>query len=167
MLCASATSQEQKAAQPTSSELQTIKPPEHPITEEQLRAFFEVTHFLAGHRQRIHDQLKVFQKQLPEWYPGSVWDEIASSVENIDVIAVALPVYQRYISEDDAKYLNMFLATPLGQKVAQAVMAKHTEQAQRAGTDPEAAQDQAIAELVRDGGAEVERTLSDMSPTEL
>lgn len=165
LLCATATSQDQKAAQPT-SDSQTIKPPEHPVTEEQLRTFFELTHSLSGHRERIHEQLKVLQKRLPEWYPQSVWDEIASSVEDIDVIAVALPVYQRYISEDDEKYLNRFLATPLGQKVAQAVMAKH-EQVQRMGTDSEAAHDKAIAELVRDGGAEVERSLSGMSPTEL
>jgi hypothetical protein len=166
LLCKTATSQDQKAPQST-FDLHSIKPPEHPITEQQLRTFFEVTHFLSGHRQRIHEQLEVLRKQMPGWYPQSVWDEIASSVEDMDVIAVALPVYQKYISEDDERFLNRFLATPQGQKVAQAVMAKKAEQGQRANAESEAADDRAIAELVRNGGAEVQRTLSDMSPEEL
>jgi hypothetical protein len=165
-LCAAATSQDQKATQPI-SDSQTIKAPEHPVTEEQLRTFFKVTHFVSVNRQLIHEKLEAMRKQLPEWYPQSVWNEAANAVENIDMAAVALPVYQKYISQDDQEFLNRFSATPEGQKAAQAVMAKETQQAQNGHPPSEAENDQAIAELVRDEGAEVNRVLSSMSPTEL
>jgi len=165
LLCVTATSQGQKAAQPT-SDPHTIKPPEHPITEEQLRTFFKVTHLLSVNRQLIREKLELQRKQMPEWYPQSVWDEIADSVENIDVAAVALPAYQKYISEDDAKFVIRFAATPKGQKLAQTFLAKQ-EQAQEAGAAPAAAYDQARAELARNEGAEVERILSGIGPKEL
>ena len=166
LLCAAATSQDQKATQPI-SDSQTIKPPEHPVTEEQLRTFFKVTHFVSVNRQLIHEKLKVLRRQMPDWFPQSVWDEIAGSVENIDMATVALPVYQKYISEDDQEFLNRFLATPEGQKAAQAVITKAAQQSQNARTASEAEYDQAIAGLVRDEGAAVDRVLSSMGPTEL
>jgi hypothetical protein len=115
----------------------------------------------------MHEKLKLLRKQMPEWFPQSVWNEIADSVENIDMATVALPVYQKYISEDDQKFLNRFLATPQGQRAAQAVMTKVTEQAQNARPTSETKYRQAMAELEREEGVEIERTLSGMSPTEL
>lgn len=165
-LCANATSQDQKAVQPTSPELQATKPPEHPITEEQLRTFFKVTHFLSVNRQLIHEKLEVQRKQMPEWYPQSVWNEIADAIDNIDLPGVALPVYQKYVSEDDAKFFIRFMATPQGQKLTQSLYTKDT-QAIQAGAAPEEAYEQALAELARNEGAEVERILSGMSPKEL
>jgi hypothetical protein len=165
-LRANATSQVQKAEEPASSGLPSTKTPEHPITEEQLRTFFKVTHLLSVNRQLIHEKLEVQRRQMPEWYPQSVWDEIADAVENVDLAAVALPAYQKCISEDDAKFVISFAATPQGQKLAQTFLAKQAE-AQQAGMAPVKAYDQARAELARDEDAEVERILSGISPTEL
>jgi hypothetical protein len=164
-LCANAMSEEQKTA-PPSPEVQTISPPEHPITEEQLRTFFKLIHFLSVNRPLLHDKLELQRKQLPGWYPQSVWDEIANAIENIDCPKVALPVYQKYVSEDDAKFFNRFLATPQGQKLAQSLYSKET-QALHKGAAPLEAYQQALAELARNEGAEVERILSSMGPTEL
>jgi len=165
LLCTNATSQDQKVAQPASSKLRAIQPPEHPIIGEQLRTFFKVIHIPSFNRQLIHEKLELQRKQLPEWYPQSVWDEIADSIENIDMAEVALPVYQKYVSQDDANFLIRFMATQ-GQKLAQAVLTRDT-QSQLAGTAPVQARDQTIAELARNEGAEVEHILSGMSPTEL
>jgi hypothetical protein len=165
-LWANATSQDQKAVQPTPSELQATKPPEHPITEEQLRTFFKLIHFLSVNRPLIHEKVELQRKQLPEWYPQSVWDEIADAIDNIDYPKVALPVYQKYVSEDDASFFNRFMATPQGQKLARSLYAKET-QAVQGGAAPLEAYEQALGKLARDEGAEVERILSGMSPKEL
>jgi hypothetical protein len=165
LLCPSAASQDPKTAQPT-SELQAIKPPEHPITEEQLRTFLKVTHFLSVNSQLIYEKLEVQRKQMPEWYPESVWNEISDAIENIDMASLSLPVYQKYVSEDDARFFIRFMATPRGQKLSQSLLTKDAN-AQHAGAAPEKAYEQAIAELARNEGAEVERILSGMSPAEL
>lgn len=166
-LCSSATSQDQKPAQSASSELQTIKAPEDPITEEQLRTFLEVTDFLSVNRQLIHEKLAEQRKQMPQWYPESLWNEISDSIENIDcMVSLSLPVYQRYVSEDDARFFIRLMATPQGQKLSQSLLTKDAN-AQHAGSAPEKAYEQALAELARNEGAEVERIFSSMSPAEL
>jgi len=165
LVCANATSREQKTVPPP-SEVQAPKPPEHPIAEEQLRTFFKVMHFNSVNRPLIHEKLELQRKQLPEWYPQSVWNEIEDSIENMDWPAVVLPVNQKYISEDDAKFLIRFMVTPQGQKLVQTLLTKDV-QAQYAGAPLEKAYEQAIAELARNENAEVERILSGMSPKEL
>ena len=62
-----ATSQDQKTTQ-ASSEAQALTPPEHPITEEQLRTYYNVCHIPSLSRQLTHEKMEVQRKQLPEWY---------------------------------------------------------------------------------------------------
>ena len=143
-----------------------MKPPEHPITEEQLRSFFKVMHFDSLNRPLIHEKLELQRKRLPEWYPQSIWDEIEESIENMDWAVVSLPVDKKYLSEDDAKFLTRFIATPQGQRLALTLVAKEA-QAQSAGTPPEKAYEQAVADLAHNENAEVERILSGMTPKEL
>jgi DNA-binding MarR family transcriptional regulator len=162
LLCANANSQEQKAP-PPASELQTIKPPEHPVTEKQLSTYYDVSHIPSFSHQLTHEKMEVQRKQLPEWYLQSVWDEIEDAIDNIDLPKVALPVYQKYLSEDDAELLIRLTATPQGQKLVQSVLAKDAR-AQHAGTAPELAREQALADLARNEGEEVERIFSGMSP---
>jgi hypothetical protein len=165
LLCVTATSQDQHATK-TSSEPQAIEPPEHPITEEQLRMYYNVCHIPSLSRQLTHEKMEVQRKQLPEWYIQSVWDEIEDAVDNIDLPKVALPVYQKYVSEDDANFLIRFMATPQGQEMIQSVLTKDA-QAQHAGTAPLQARGQSIAKLARNEGQEVERIVSGMSPKDL
>jgi hypothetical protein len=93
------------------------KPPTHPVTEEQLRAYFAVCHIATVNRPLIHEKLEAQRRQLPEWYPRTVWDEIEKAIEAIDLPWVALPTYQKYMSENDVQFLTRFMATPQGQKL--------------------------------------------------
>jgi hypothetical protein len=165
LLCASATAQEQKVPRPA-SEPQAIQPPEHPISEEQLRTYYNVCHIPSLSRELTHEKMEAQRKQLQAWYPQSVWDEIEDAIDNIDLPKVALPVYQKYVSEDDAKWLIKFMATPQGQRLLQSVLMKDA-QAQQAGEAPIPARDQAIASLMRNEGEEVERVVSSMSSKDL
>jgi hypothetical protein len=159
---ASAVPQEQKASEPASALLAT-KPPEHPITEGQLRTYFKVVHILSINRQLTHEKMEVQRKKLPEWYPQSVWDEIEDAIDNIDLAKVDLPVYQKYISQDDANGLTKFSATPQAQHMIQAILEKDVQK-QHAGAPPLQARDQAIADLQRDEREELNRIVSSMSP---
>jgi hypothetical protein len=165
LACNSVEAQEQQYRSAT-SEQKAINPPEHPITEDQLRTFLMVTHFLSANRQLIHEKLEAQRKQMPEWYPDSVWNEISDAIESIDTAALSLPVYQRFLSEEDAKFMIRFMATPQGQKLVQSLVAKNVT-AQHAGAAPEKAYEQALAELAQNEGAGVRRILSGMSATEL
>jgi len=165
LLGAAATSQDQKPSH-QASEPQAIQPPEHPITEEQLRTYYNVCHIPSLSRQLTHEKMEAQRKQLPDWYPRSVWDEIEEAIDNIDLPKIALPVYQKYVSEDDAEWLIRFTATPQGQKLLQSILTKDT-QAQHAGEAPLSARELALAKLARNEGEEVERIVSGMSPKDL
>jgi hypothetical protein len=164
LLCGNAASQGQKAPSPP-AEPPATAPPEHPITEEQLRTFFKVMHVFSSNRQLVNEELELQQKQLPEWYPEFIWDEIRHSIENIDLPALALPVYQKYLSEDDAKFLINFMSSPPAQEIVQALLARDT-QAALGGKDPARGHDQAVMELFRSERAEIDLVLSSMSPKE-
>ena len=139
------------------------KSPEHPITEEQLRTYFKVVHILSRNRELTHEQMEAKRKKLPEWYPPSVWDEIEAAIENVDLAVVDLPVYQKYISEEDASGITRFSATPQAQRMIQAVLDKEAQEVQ-AGVTPLQARDQAIADLRRDEGEELNRIVLGMDP---
>ena len=65
------------------------KPPTHPVTEEQLRAYFAVCHIATVNRPLIHEKLEAQRRQLPEWCPRTVWDEIEKAIEAIGLPWVA------------------------------------------------------------------------------
>ncbi len=86
--------QEPSVSATTSQELDS-KPPDHPVTEEQLRTYFAVCHVSAVSRRLTHEKLESQRQQLPPWYPQSVWDEIEDAVDKIDMPMLALPIYRK------------------------------------------------------------------------
>ena len=130
----------QEAKAPVSAPQESVaKTPEHPVTEEQLRTYFAVCHVTDISRQLTHEKLEAQRKQLPAWYPQSVWDEIEDAVDKMDMPLVTLPIYQKYLSEGDARMLIEF-ATPQGQEAARKFLAA-TVQAQHSGLTPMQARD--------------------------
>lgn len=155
-------SQEQHASAPIPQGTVT-KPPEHPITEEQIRDYFSVCHVENISRELTHEKVEAQRKQLPEWYPLSVWDEIEDAIDKIDQPSVALPVYQKYLSESDARMLIELFATPEGQQLVKRFL-ENTVQAQHAGLSPMQARDQAIASIPREENNRVLRLYNKMTP---
>jgi hypothetical protein len=92
-----------------------VTAPAHPITEVTLRKYFDVCHFVYRNRQQIDAQWAVQKKTLPSWYPGSVWDEIGRRIDLIDVVSIALPIYQKYWSEEAGQNAIRLFLTPAGQ----------------------------------------------------
>jgi hypothetical protein len=158
-----AAAQQQKPGQAAP---QTAQAPTNPITEEQIRTYFPVCHIPSVSRQLTHEKMEQQRKQLPQWYPQPVWDEVEDAIDSIDLPKVALPVYQNYISADDAAFLIHFFASPQGQKMVRSVMTKDTQE-QHAGVAPMEARQLAIAKIASDEGREVDRVVGSMSPKQL
>src|SRR5690349_15103526 len=138
------------------------KTPEHPVTEEQLRTYFAVCHVADISRQLTHEKLEAQRKQLPVWYPQSIWDEIEAAIDKMDMPLVTLPIYQKYLSEGDARMLIGLFATPKGQEAVRKFLAA-TVQAQHSGLTPMQARDKAMS-MVSGENAEVLRVYNRMTP---
>ena len=91
--------------------------PTHPVTEGTLRTFFEVCHTPLKNREVLEQQFAKQRQALPPWYPPDVWNETVKSIENIDIVEVALPIYQKYDSEDLILHATRLFVTPEGQAV--------------------------------------------------
>lgn len=139
------------------------KPPDHPVTEEQLRTYFAVCHVSAVSRQLTHEKLEAQRQQLPPWYPQPVWDEIEEAVDKIDMPKLALPIYQKYISETDAKLMIQLFASPQGQELVRKFL-EATVQAQHAGLTPMQARDRAAAIVSGQENDRVLKLYNNMTP---
>jgi hypothetical protein len=144
---------------------QEAKLPTHPVNEEQLRSYFLVCHTITVNRQLIHEKLEVQRKQLPEWYPQQVWDEIENAIEDIDLPLTTLPTYQKYMSQEDVKFLTHFMATAQGQQLVMAYFEANIR-AQHAGATPAEAHRQALTYLGHEDIKEVQRIADELSPAE-
>jgi hypothetical protein len=154
--------QEPNVSATTSQELGS-KPPDHPVTEEQLRTYFAVCHVSAVSRQLTHEKLESQRQQLPPWYPQSVWDEIEDAVDKIDMPMLALPIYRKYMSEADAKMLIELFASPVGQELVRKFL-EATVQAQHAGLTPMQARDRAAAMVSGEENDRVLKVYNGMTP---
>jgi len=140
-----------------------VKPPDHPVTEEQLRTYFAVCHVSAVSRKLTHEKLEAQRQQLPPWYPQSVWDEIEDAVDKIDMPMLALPIYRKYMSEADAKMMIQLFASPQGQELVRKFL-EATVQAQHAGLTPMQARDRAVAMVSGEENDRVLKVYNSMTP---
>jgi hypothetical protein len=91
-------------------------PPSHPITLEQTKEMFELMHFRSSMVRMLHANLQQQRQQAP-FIPEDVWQDFETSFAKTDFVPVFLPVYQKYLSEDDATRALAFYRTPAGQHV--------------------------------------------------
>lgn len=93
-----------------------IAPPAHPITLVQVRELFRVAGTESFMKQMVHQGLAAQRARAPEYVPASVWEELETGFGNIDFAATLTPVYQKYLSEEDAAKAIDFYKTPQGQR---------------------------------------------------
>lgn len=152
----------QSAGQASNSQ---AAPSPHPVTEATLREYFEVCHFAVNNREALDKQFQSQQKQLPPWYPPSVWDELVKSVEDIDVVPIALPVYQKYWSEEAMRIAVRVFATPAGQTMVKKVFSDEMEHETSGDTALDARRKTLIA-VESQEDAEAHKILNSMTPAE-
>lgn len=89
-------------------------PPLHPITLAQTKEMFELMHFQSTMQQILHTTI-ARQREAAPFVPEDVWQDFESSFGKVDFIEVFLPIYQKYLSQEDAAKALEFYRTPAGQ----------------------------------------------------
>jgi hypothetical protein len=145
------------------SQAPAVVPPANPISAQTLQRYFDVCHFVLRNREQIDIQFAAQKKTLPAWYPLDVWEETVRSVEEIDVTPVALPVYQRYFSEEAGQNAIRLFLTPGGQAMVNKVY-DQTAQAENAGDPALDAHLKAVARAKADEDAKVHQMMASMTP---
>jgi len=153
----------QAAPAPAPQAAPAVVPPEHPATPATLRRYFEVCHFAYRNRQGLEPQFAAQQKTLPAWYPADLWKDTVEAVRNIDVIEVAIPVYQKYYSEEATQNAIRLFVTPQGQAMVNKVYDKTLEQVSEGDTVTEARK-KVLAEERATEDAEIRQMLKSMTP---
>lgn len=153
----------QAPAAPATPAATTVVPPEHPATVATLRRYFEVCHFAVRNRQALEAQFAVQQKTLPAWYPADLWSETVEAVRNVDVVEVAIPVYQKYYSEDATQNAIRLFVTPQGQAMVNKVYEKTIEQVS-AGDSVTEARKKVLAEERATEDADIRQMFKSMTP---
>jgi hypothetical protein len=123
MACTAFSLQAQQTGASTNSPqaaVDQIPRPNHPITKEQLQEWMEASLALDANKQFLHAGLEGQRKTLPPWFPSTVWDDVEGKIESIDTVALLLPLYQRYVSEDAATAMIFLYQGSTGEALAKA-----------------------------------------------
>ncbi len=97
-----------------------ITPPAHPITVDQTRKMFELMNFQKTMDGMMNQMISMQNQQAP-FIPQSVWDDFRSTFKQTDFVSLFLPVYQKYLSEEDAAKSIEFYQTPAGRRMLEAM----------------------------------------------
>jgi hypothetical protein len=66
--------------------------------------------------QVMNQMLPALKNMVPE-APESFWTDIMDEVNVDEIEAMVIPIYQKYLSEEDIAAINVFYATPAGKKI--------------------------------------------------
>jgi len=144
----------------------TQTPPEHPITQAQLHAWMQQSLQLDASMQHIQDGLDQTHKTFPPWFPDSVWADVKQKVAQIDLPALALPVYQRYFSEQDGAALLLLYQGPTGQEYARVTLQSRLD-AIHQGLEGSAAEAKAMQAEKQTNAEELRRKrIAELTPEE-
>jgi hypothetical protein len=108
----------------------TAVPPEHPITTEQVKRLMETSHAIERMRKGLHEMIAKQQAALP-YFPAAFWSDFEVEFDKLDWVAISTPVYQKYLSQDDAAKAIAFYSTDAGQRSLDSAMAVSSEMTQQ------------------------------------
>lgn len=93
----------------------------HPITAEQIHEIMRLTHANDLARQNLLNRFSVLRLSMPPYFPQDIFVEILEQSEKIDFEPIEKPIYQNYISAEDAAKVIAFYKTPAGQHLIAAM----------------------------------------------
>ncbi len=104
-------------AQETSDKFQIQSPTNAALASEaDIRTFFNVTGKMETFKQ-LAGVVVAQQKTSNPDVPQEFWNQFQSETNLNEFIEMAIPIYQKYFTEDDVKQMIAFNASPLGQKL--------------------------------------------------
>lgn len=107
--------------------------PAHPMTAAQVRQLMTVTHSTDRMQQGIK-QMIAQQKTATPYFPDAFWAEFHTEFMKLDWVAIATPIYQKYLSQEDAEKAIAFYSTEAGQHALDSSTAVYDEMS-KAGFD--------------------------------
>ena len=66
---------------------------------------------------QVMSQMIAGLKQMAPEAPQSFWDEFMAEAEADDMTEMIIPIYQKYLTEEDIEAMNIFNSSPTGQKL--------------------------------------------------
>jgi len=127
LLAASVKLPAQNVVQPAASA--SIPTPQHPATADQIREYFNVINLDRTVHQLMDQMVKAMQATSAPYYPASVWEDMHKSIGEFDILGPMVPIYQKYVSQEDMAATLAFYRSDAGQRLlaAQPVMAAESQ----------------------------------------
>lgn len=82
---------------------------------EKIQKLLELTGSGKVGAQVAKQMIVTFQKTYPK-VDQKIWDELANEIKAEDLIALMIPIYDKYYTEEDVDQLIAFYNTPIGKK---------------------------------------------------
>lgn len=101
----------------TQLEPNELTPPLHPCTEQQVREYAALTGSDALAHKLMAQILKGMRITGNPAIPPSMWDEMDAEFAKADLLAGAIPAYQRYLSYEDMDAILTFYRSKPGQRI--------------------------------------------------
>lgn len=89
-----------------------------PASEENIRKLMEVTGAGDMGVQMMNQMLPALKQMIPD-APAEFWTDVMAEVDGNQIIELVIPVYQKYLSEEDVQAINAFYNTPAGKNLIQ------------------------------------------------
>ncbi len=93
-----------------------LAPPTHPATVAQIREYLTLSNYVANAHKAMGQMIQTSRVTAAPYFPASFWDDMAKSLDEIDLVTPAVPAYQKYFSEEDMAATIAFYKSPAGQK---------------------------------------------------
>lgn len=107
-------------------------PPAHPITLAQAKEILKMTGADQMKNQMIESMMAELRHAFPPYMPEDVIEDFQTSLEKADLDDTVIPIYQKYLSQQDAAAIIAFYKTPAGQHMLTA-LPEISRESQQAG----------------------------------
>jgi len=92
-------------------------PLEHPATEDQVREYLSLVGYARTAHTVASTMIRTTRMTALPYFPASYWDDMDAELRKIDVVSIAVPVYQEYFSVDDMQAVIDFYRSSAGKKL--------------------------------------------------
>lgn len=97
-----------------------IGPPAHPATEDQVREYLSLIRADKLAHETLDSSLRAMQTTSAPYYPAAMWADMRAEFQKMDVAAIYVQVYQRYMSQSDMQAVIDFYRSPAGHSLLEA-----------------------------------------------
>lgn len=102
-----------------------------PASTDSVKQLMETTGSTQMSRQIVQQMIPMLKKLVPD-APDDFWDSFMKEINPEQINALVIPIYQKYLNEEDVQKINAFYETPTGQKLLK-VQPKIARESMQAG----------------------------------